>query len=457
MRQWQREQSAGVLAHPTVLCRDGPLTPARVEAFLDWAVACGFRLWQILPINPPHDVSPYQCVSSFTVNERWFDAEWLRQLEAQSEEEEAVDGPWSAFIRRQWAHYLCFSIGKGIYGGAAWWHWPASARHPNAPMWREVRESVAAQAAWRRQRAAQRAWDWVLAQAHARGIAVIGDVPFFVDADSADVWAQQGLFCLSATGEPTYVAGVPPDYFSATGQRWGNPQYHWPAHEAQAFAWWRARLAAALRWCDGVRLDHFRGFAAVWAIPADAPTAERGEWWPVPGESLLQAVKDDLGGDLPFIAEDLGIITEEVRALQRRFDLPGISVLQFGFDGLPGNPHAPHAIPRWQLACTGTHDNNTTLGWWESIDDVGYRDWILSQLPASDAMPWPLIDAALQSPAQWAVVPLQDWLELGSEARFNIPGTVRPENWRWQVDWALLTPERAKRIRAHVEMAGRLG
>lgn len=466
-REWLHHRSAGVLLHPTALAGTEGLTEERVRAFVAWMSEAGLKLWQILPLNPPHDASPYECVTSFALNYRLFAATWLHALRPTSLEVaqtlEAAEGtgeagapPLHAVVAAERLKYLRFRYLTRQFPDRPFWLWPSEAQAletgANDPDWRDwCAEEMA------RLLAGERAWQQVVAMAHDAGITVIGDLPFFVAAHSADVWGNRSYFLLRSDGAPAFVAGVPPDYFSATGQRWGNPQYDWQALGSTAFLWWRARIAAALSWYDGVRLDHFRGYQAVWSIPAEAPTAETGTWVTVPGEALLGQVVNDCGGmPLPCIAEDLGIITPEVRALQAAFRLPGISVLQFGFDGLPENPHAPGAIPEWQWAMTGTHDNATTLEWWEEITDEGYRAWILSQLPRSDdPMPWPMIDAVLASRARWAVIPMADWLALGAEARFNVPGTVNERNWRWQLPEGALDRVLTQRIRSRLECFAR--
>jgi len=475
-RAWLNRRAAGILLHPTALAGEAGLDEGIVRQFVGWMGQAGLTLWQILPIHPPEVVSPYQAVSSFTIHAGLFAKEWLAALAPTKEEvSQALSGapcsadepflssplaPFAEVIASERRHAVAFAVLRAAEPDRPFWHWPTT-WHPDSPgFWPWLRRAFAdaLSQAMAQQLAAERVWQVVRQIAHEAGVWIIGDLPFFVAANSADVWSHRAYFQVEASGAPRFVAGVPPDYFSATGQRWGNPQYDWDALGAEDYRWFRARVAATLAWCDGLRLDHFRGFDAVWSIPADAPTAEAGQWRPVPGRVLLTYLIHDLGESaLPFIAEDLGIITDGVKALKAEFHLPGISVLQFGFDGLPGNPHAPHAIGEWQLAVTGTHDNDTTLGWWQSLGDEGYRQWILAQLPASDdPMPWPLIDAALASPARWAVIPVADWLGLGSEARFNTPGTVDDQNWRWVVPPGALDESLALYIRARLERYGRL-
>jgi len=262
------------------------------------------------------------------------------------------------------------------------------------------------------------------------------------------------LFLLDDSGLPRVVAGVPPDYFSETGQRWGNPHYNWKAMKADGFAWWRARLRAHFEWFDLVRIDHFRGLAAAWAIPAGEPTAIHGKWLAAPGAALLQAIAFELG-ELPLVAEDLGIITPDVTALRHQFGLPGMAVLQFAFDDHADNPHKPANVHPDTVYYTGTHDNDTTLGWWRALPEHA-RQQVMLQLDVSeaDAVPDAMIATVLESHANLAVLPLQDVLGLGSEGRMNTPGTDNG-NWTWRFEWAALPPELASRLLQQLQKAHR--
>jgi 4-alpha-glucanotransferase len=258
------------------------------------------------------------------------------------------------------------------------------------------------------------------------------------------VWARRELFLLDGNGQPTVVAGVPPDYFSETGQRWGNPHYNWAAMQADGFDWWRKRIAAHFEWFDLVRIDHFRGLAAAWAIPAGEPTAIHGEWITVPGAELLQALAAQMG-DLPLVAEDLGIITPDVVALRQQFGLPGMAVLQFAFDDHADNPHKPGNVQADTVYYIGTHDNDTLRGWWHSLPEQA-RHAVQTQLGcAADAVPAAMQATVLQSRAALAVLTLQDLLGLGSEARMNTPGTENG-NWAWRFGWDALPPDLAPRL-----------
>ncbi|HSH83672.1 MAG TPA: 4-alpha-glucanotransferase, partial [Guyparkeria sp.] len=289
---------------------------------------------------------------------------------------------------------------------------------------------------------------------------LFGDLPIFVAGDSADVWANRPLFQLDQTGKPTVVAGVPPDYFSATGQRWGNPLFDFAQMAEDGFSWWKTRLLRHLQLYDWVRIDHFRGLSAYWAIPAEDDDAAGGEWIAAPGEALLEALASVVDGALPLVAEDLGVITPEVTALRDRFDLPGMTVLQFAFDGGEDNPHLPNHHRAHSVAYTGTHDNDTTLGWWHSLDDatrtfVHRRLEDLQGIDPGSPMPDALIESVLTSDASLAMLPVGDLLGLGSEARINVPGTCEG-NWRWQLPAGALNAVLAERIRGWLARHDRL-
>ncbi|RKZ83431.1 MAG: 4-alpha-glucanotransferase [Candidatus Parabeggiatoa sp. nov. 1] len=277
-------------------------------------------------------------------------------------------------------------------------------------------------------------WEALKAYANQHGVLMFGDIPIFVAEDSVDVWASRENFLLDGNGRPTVVAGVPPDYFSETGQRWGNPHYNWNKMQADGFRWWIARLKSAKLLFDVVRIDHFRGFEACWAISIHCDTAIEGEWVKVPGHQFFETLQQS-GIDLPLVAEDLGVITHEVNHLRERFGLPGMKILQFAFDSGNDNPYLPHNHIEDCLVYTGTHDNDTTLGWYHELPEhirQFARDYLRSPL---DDMPWPLVEAAFASKAQWAIVPMQDVLALDGHHRMNVPG-VPTGNWRWRFDWS---------------------
>ncbi|MDH3900387.1 MAG: 4-alpha-glucanotransferase, partial [Gammaproteobacteria bacterium] len=269
--------------------------------------------------------------------------------------------------------------------------------------------------------------------AHQHGVVLFGDIPIFVAHDSADVWSHRELFSTDRQGNADVVAGVPPDYFSETGQRWGNPLYRWDRLAADDFNWWLKRVRNQLELFDIIRLDHFRGFEQYWEIPAQEETAINGRWVAAPGAALFARLAEEFG-DLPLVAEDLGTITPEVEAMRLRFGLPGMKILQFAFDGNPDNPYLPHNHESLSVVYTGTHDNDTTLGWYEARDQDA-KQAVLDYLGnPPDPMPWPVIRAAFASVARLAIVPFQDILALGSEHRMNMPGTTEG-NWEWQFDW----------------------
>lgn len=436
---------AGLLLHPTSL-PSGTLADA--ERWLDFLQAAGFGVWQMLPLGIPlTGLSPYQCASAFAVNPGLFPAA-------------PVDMQGFADWRRRQAHWLedfaRFMAIKAEQGGASWTDWPAALRDRDAQTLAgfDAAHADKLEAVMVEQYGAAMQWRRIHAHAAAHGIQLFGDMPIFVAHDSADVWAQRGLFLLDDVGHPAVVTGVPPDYFSETGQRWGNPHYDWAAMQADGFAWWRARLAAHFEWFDLVRIDHFRGLAAAWVIPAHEPTAIHGEWVEAPGAALLQAIADEMG-ELPLVAEDLGIITPEVTALRHRFGLPGMAVLQFGFDHHADNPHKPENVHPDTVYYTGTHDNDTTLGWWRALPGEA-RQEVMRQLNVDDpdAVPDVMIDTVLESRAALAILPLQDVLRLGSEARMNTPGTDNG-NWTWRFAWDALPPNLASNLLEQLQKAHR--
>ena len=436
---------AGILLHPTSLPSG---TFADAPRWLGFLEAAGISVWQMLPLGLPlTGLSPYQCASAFAVNPALFAAE-------------AVDDSGYADWCREQAHWLddfaLFMAVKAQQNGAGWTHWPVPLRDREPAALAAFARDHAEQLGAIQHRQYQIAMQGraVRADARARGIQLFGDMPIFVAHDSADVWAHRDLFLLDETGEPTVVTGVPPDYFSETGQRWGNPHYNWAAMQADGFLWWRQRLAAHFEWFDLVRIDHFRGLSAAWSIPASEPTAIRGEWVATPGDALLQALIDALGR-LPLVAEDLGVITPDVVALKEKFGLPGMAVLQFSFDDHADNPHKPQNVTPATVFYTGTHDNDTTAGWWAALSEDARRTAMhqLGVNEAADMLPT-MIDTVLDSPAALAMLPLQDLLGLGSAARMNIPGTDRG-NWTWRFDWAELSPELAPDLLEKLQKAHR--
>ena len=409
------------------------------RAFIDWLAEAQFSVWQILPVGPVGpDRSPYWVRSDFAGNPAFLDpAELPEPHEPIGAEFLAVSGPW---LR----DYALFEALTQRYGGAPFWRWPPPLRDRDPGALEEVQRQLAPEVTRieREQYGFYVQWKRLREHARNRGVRLFGDLPFYVGPSSAETWTHRGLFRLAPSGEPAVVGGVPPDYFSELGQLWGNPVYDWHALENTDFAWWLARLRAQLARLDLLRIDHFRALAAYWAIPADAPDARSGAWLRTPGEHLLHRLREAFP-DMPLVAEDLGVITDDVLELKSGFGLPGMRVLQFGFDGLPDNVHVPYRHVRDCVVYTGTHDNDTTLGWYAELDaDTRARvDLYLRVIPG--AMPEALIRAALASVGELAVIPMQDLLGLGPEARINRPGTDQG-NWLWRLPAGALSGELAQ-------------
>jgi 4-alpha-glucanotransferase len=441
---------AGVLLHLSSLLAPqagGGALGAPAYRFVDWLAEAGFSVWQLLPLGPTGaDGSPYWARSDQAGNPAFIEAAGVNQ----SELDEFVDR------NAHWLEdYALFEALGRAHAGAAWWQWPDELRdrepHALERMRRKSGETL--QRIRREQFLFDRQWNSLRRHARERGVRLFGDLPIYVAPDSVTTWVQRAQFQLGADGQPTVVAGVPPDYFSADGQLWGNPLYDWERMRSENFAFWRARFAAQLQRFDIVRIDHFRGLAAYWAVPFGAPNARGGEWREAPGREMLQSVADALQS-LPFVAEDLGLITPDVDALRKHFALPGMRVLQFGFDGDATNPHLLHNIERDCVVYTGTHDNDTTLGWYRSLGEHTKSRLQRYLGGASQNMPWALNRTALASVGQLAVLPLQDLLGLSSGARLNTPGTVTG-NWTWRVNLAALTPELARAARDLNDIYGR--
>lgn len=492
-------RSGGILLHPTSL--PGPHgigdLGASARRWLDFLAEAGQTLWQILPLGPTgYGDSPYQSFSAFAGNP------YLISLETLIEEgllpQDALDSvpafpedrvdygnviPYKlALLEASYRHFIAhadadqrarfadfceaqafwledfalFMACKEAHQGRSWNEWDAEirTRRPQAlASWRRKLDGAIA-----RQRYYQwlffEQWSSVKRHAEAHGIKIIGDIPIFVAYDSADTWANPELFYLDAEGNPTVIAGVPPDYFSETGQRWGNPLYRWKVMADTGYAWWIARIKAVLAQVDIVRIDHFRGFEAYWEIPASEPTAVKGRWVKGPGQAFFDAVKAALG-ELPIIAEDLGVITPAVEALRDQNGLPGMKVLQFAFAADAADPYLPHNYPRNCAVYTGTHDNDTTLGWYEKAP-ANEQDFVRRYVARDGSdVAWDLMRLAFASVADIAVVPLQDVLRLGSEHRMNTPGKAAG-NWQWRFRWSQLEPWLAPVLREMAETYGRV-
>lgn len=449
-----KTKKAGVLLHPTSL-PSGTLND-QAWFFLDWMEKAQLKVWQVLPLSEPvQGLSPYQSVSAFALNPALLPVDWQQKWTSQQET------AFNTYLENEphWLHdYALFMSLREKFCKTSWSEWPDAFRFRQADEMHTFTQQHSAQIRFfkKQQFTLNSIWHSLKADANARGIQLFGDVPIFVAYDSADVWANPHLFKLDEQQKPTVVTGVPPDYFSETGQRWGNPHYDWTAMQADDFQWWKQRIASDFELFDLIRIDHFRGLEASWEIDANEETAVNGHWVKVPGKAMLTSLKQQFP-DLPLVAEDLGIITPEVKALKEAFSLPGMSILQFGFDGLPDNPHSLSEQVENSVVYTGTHDNDTMLGWWQSLENEDHKKWILSQLPdIQDPMPWPMIAAAMYSCAKLAIFPMQDFLSLDNCSRMNVPG-VADGNWHWQLDETQLTDELAAQIANLVVATGRSG
>jgi 4-alpha-glucanotransferase len=485
-------RSSGILLHPTSLPGphgSGDFGPAAYH-FIDWLAAAGQSLWQILPlggIGPGN--SPYMSSSAFAGNvllidldelaqRGWLDASDLipdtgfaqRELvfravvpwrmsrlqraaqgfAAHATADERSDLAQFSASHADWLDdYSLFMTLADLHQWRDWCDWPAALAQRKPQALQAAREQHASQIAFWTfcQWCFFRQWLRLKAYANARGIQLVGDAPIFIANQSAEVWAHQDLFELDPRGRALVVAGVPPDYFSATGQRWGNPLYRWRAHAADGYAWWVQRIRRIFELVDIVRIDHFRGFADYWEIPASEPTAIYGRWRDGPGAALFEAIQNALG-DLPIIAEDLGLITPAVTALRLQFALPGMAILHFAFGGGNDNAYLPHNLQSNTVIYTGTHDNNTTQGWWAGASPAE-RDHVRDYLAFSPAdeldIHWQLMAAASASVADTVIHPMQDVLGLDAKSRMNLPG-VGEGFWQWRFSWDQVLPEHAKRL-----------
>jgi 4-alpha-glucanotransferase len=495
------ERSSGLLLHISSLPSYGGIGdfgPAAYH-FADFLASAKQRLWQVLPLSPTgYGNSPYAALSAFAGNPLlvsvellsdwgWISGDRIAHLPGHScnvsyEEvftkklpllEEAARNFLSSHQTEQWSRFgryctdnaswlndwALYSVLRRKFSSASWNEWPEDIRHrrPEAidRIQHEHGEELAiAQAI---QFAFDEQWCALRSYCAARDIRLIGDVAIFVNYDSADVWTHPEIFDLREDLSPIRVSGVPPDYFSATGQRWGNPIYRWDALAQNGFVWWTARIRRSLALYDIIRLDHFRGFEAYWSIPAEDGTAVHGEWVKAPGASLFQHLHNELG-ELPFIAEDLGLITPEVDALREHFGLPGMRILQFGFSSRGAHNYLPHRYVPNAVVYTGTHDNDTTRGWWENGATEAEKNAVETYLgrkgPEHEGAVWPLIRAAASSVANICLFPAQDILELGSEARMNIPSRS-DGNWSWRAPEGAWINELAEKLAALTEVTDR--
>ncbi len=494
-RQPFARRRAGLLLHPTSL--PGPWGNGEIGAearrYVDFLAAAGQTVWQMLPLGPTHyHGSPYQCLSVQAGNPQLISIDevirhgWLDRATAQavfSDQglglaqrrfhllEEACHGfraragqaereALQRFIAAERAWLEDFALYQALrkeYKGRDWSQWPAPLRDREPAALAAARRHFDdfIQQVYFEQYLFFTQWHALKNYANERGVLMFGDLPIFVAYDSVDVWTRRQFFKLDAEGRPQVVAGVPPDYFSATGQRWGNPHYRWEAMEEDGFSWWLERIDMQLRLFDLVRIDHFRGFHASWEIPAAEETAINGRWVEVPGEKLFDTLRARYGS-LPFVAEDLGVITAEVTALREKYALPGMRILQFAFDGSHDNPYLPHNHERNAVVYTGTHDNDTTLGWLHGLSEEsrGYvREYL--GLTGEQDMLWSLMRTAQASVAVMAVLPMQDVLGLDSRHRMNVPGTEQG-NWRWRFQWEQMPAGVTGRLRHLAELYGRV-
>jgi len=488
------ERSGGILLHPSSLLGRygiGDLGP-QAYRFVDWLTSTGCKLWQVLPLgHTGYGDSPYQCFSAFAGNPYLisFDALIEDGLLTQDDFADMPDFdaprvdfglliPWKLnLLLKAFSHFVTLSDGEGSLrtefesfcadnafwlddytlfmslkeanGGGGWNEWDESIRKRKKSVMTKARKELAESI--QRYSFYQfiffRQWNKLHTYANERNIKIIGDIPIFIAYDSADAWANANLFFLGEDSLPTVVAGVPPDYFSATGQLWGNPLYRWDVHKETGYAWWLERFRSVLKTVDIVRVDHFRGFAGYWEVPFGQPTAEHGRWVPGPAGDFFKSVSAALGGDseLPIIAEDLGLITPDVIELRDSFNLPGMRILQFGFSGAD-NPFLPHNYVPNCVAYTGTHDNDTALGWYVTApeEEIEFAHRYLRA--NGDEFAWDLIRSIWSSVAVFAVTPMQDALSLGTEARMNFPSKLGG-NWEWRMKEEDMNEELAGKLR----------
>lgn len=498
----------GVLMHPTSLPSTHGIGSLGDEAFafIDLLSQAQVRLWQILPLGPTgYGDSPYAARSSFAGNELLIDLKSLAydgyldvedvlfspvfpldrvdygQVRAYKEPllEKAADlflaeaeederAAYEAFKNENaWFldDYALYQVLCRVYNDSRWFEvWPAELRLRKPSALTTVRKTY--------EREIERIkvqqyffftqWAKLKAYANTHQVQIIGDIPIFVAPDSVDAWANRHLLKMDKDGRQTVSSGVPPDAFSSDGQLWGNPVYDWEAHRKEKFSWWIKRIEETLKSCDIIRIDHFRGFAAYWEVPQGEKTAMNGSWEKAPGEELFAALKEKLGENLPIIAEDLGVITEDVEALRDSNNFPGMKILQFAFNVEHGtldatNAYLPHNCEYNSVIYTGTHDNNTSRGWYESLDGLT-QDLVRRYLECpGEQVVWQLIRQMLLSSSKDAILPMQDWLELAQEGRMNIPSTCGTSNWSWRASSLQLEAWRIDRLRSLIEMSGRTG
>lgn len=488
-------RSSGVLLHPTSLPGRYGIGDLGDHAyrFVDALQAAGQSYWQVLPLGPTsYGDSPYQSLSTFagnpnlisldrllqigwlhpddmrdmpdfpadrvdygpviTFHDRLLDVAYSRFLASANDGYRNAFAAWTASHAQWLDDFALFVALKNHFGGRPWTEWdtPYALRETRAleTAWDQFAREI--EAVKFRQWLFFAQWEELKRYANAHGVKIIGDIPIFVAHDSADVWANRDLFYLDSRGNPEVVAGVPPDYFSATGQRWGNPLYKWDVHKARGYRWWIDRVRAVLNMVDLVRIDHFRAFEDYWEIPATEATAVKGRWLKGPNIDLFNAIRAELGDQLPIIAEDLGQITKAVEDLRDELGLPGMKIIQFAFSD-PNNVFLPHNFTTDNcVVYTGTHDNNTIVGWWRGEASAGEREYVMAYFnrDISDSPHWEMIRLSMGTIAHTAITPLQDILGLDQSARMNTPG-VEAGNWAWRALESQYTNAEAFRTLAH--------
>lgn len=489
------KRQSGILLHPTSLPGDYGIGSLGEEAyeFIDFLVAADQKLWQILPLGPTgYGDSPYQSFSAFAGNPLLISLERLKKDgllaadDLKTEKEFARDyvdydqvtefkyplfeKAFQTFkreaakpIENKFQRFCCensdwlddyalFKALKEYFNGQPWYKWDEDIKLRRSETVNHYQQTLQDRIQFHKfiQYIFFKQWNRLKAYANENYIKIVGDIPIFVAYDSADVWANPELFSLDGEKKPINVAGVPPDYFSETGQLWGNPLYDWQKLKETGYDWWIDRFETTLDLVDIVRLDHFRGFAAYWAVPYGEKTAVRGKWKEGPGKDFFRKVKDDLK-ELPIIAEDLGVITDEVEELRDYFNFPGMNVLQFGFNSQEDNDHLPHNYTKNSVVYTGTHDNNTVLGWYNNADEEA-KEYAKEYLKASeDNICWDFLQVAWASVSKIAIAPLQDILSLNSEARMNTPGTTKG-NWQWRYRKEMLDINLSKKLKRLTEI-----
>lgn len=486
-------RSSGILLHPSALSGQYGIGTLGKEtlSFLDWLKDAGQSYWQICPLVPTgYGDSPYQGFSAFAGNPNLIDLDHLVSLNLLEKDtlkpfmelsQERVDfgkliplkktvlgKAWQRFPKgnrqlkrefqqfqkssRHWLEDFClFTALKDFHDGKPWYLWPSPVKLREPEAIKTARKNLAKEMQYHAfiQFIFDKQWKIIRKEATARGVKIIGDLPIFVAFDSSDCWSNPEIFQLTNEGLPSHVAGVPPDYFTETGQLWGNPLYRWDVMEQNNFRWWLSILKNKMEQYDVLRIDHFRGFAAYWSVPYGDATAENGQWMPASGEKLFQVLRDSMG-NLPIIAEDLGVITPDVVDLMRKFDFPGMKVLQFSFDSSEEDYCSPVDYHHHCIVYTGTHDNDTTTGWFESLGEEEKRVVCRRLKLSEDCGTWnvtrAMVELALKSAADVAIIPIQDILGLGSHARFNTPGSAGG-NWSWRMASGALHSEQAGELR----------